>query len=139
MSILTPVVGDTAPATAEAGTINTYEIVAATTASPATAPAAALPMWVSTQGLPEVFVWVEQQSGLVGCTFRPMVSLAITGIANAGEWIALTGPQAIPLAAPAVPIYFRDRIPGVAAVGIEIVTPAGAVNSVFRVVLGAGG
>jgi hypothetical protein len=137
-SILSPAVGDTAPASAELGLIHSLEIVQNVTADPTTAASTSPTLWVNAAGLPELSWYILQDTGLVGCTFTPLISLDITGVANGGEWLALTAPQVIPFGAPAIPLHFVQRVPGVAAMGLRIVTPAGAANSTFRIILGAG-
>jgi hypothetical protein len=97
-------------------------------------------------GLPEVFMWVRQipninGGGLIGCTFQPMFSVSSgETLVNPVDWLPLTQPQSVPFASPGIPIYFRDRIPGVSAIGVKFTTPDGVVtddNCTFEVVLGA--
>ena len=101
-------------------------------------------------GLPEVFMWVRQipninGGGLIGCTFQPMFSVSSgQGFGfvetQSADWLPLTQPQSVPFASPGIPIYFRDRIPGVSAIGVTFTTPDGVVtddNCTFEVVLGA--
>lgn len=127
--ILIPAIGETAQATAELGETQLFEFPAAT--GVANVPV----MLAVTTGLPEVFLYVLQSAGLVGCTFTPLVSFN-QDAGPTSEWLPLTAPQVLPVG---IPIYFRDRIPGATAVGINLITPAGAVTSSFQVAIGAGG
>jgi hypothetical protein len=131
-----PTAGSSAFASAEAGERFQIEMPPATDSGILYGVAAA----IECNALPEVFLWLRQTAGLIGCTFQPVFSLSnIDGGLGAPipEWLPLTQPQIIPLGSPGIPIYFRDRIPGTAAIGFQIVTPAGADNCVFDAVIGA--
>ena len=127
--IIDPSVGASAPATAELGQQVKVEVVQGVTN--------AIVLSTPAVGLPEMFLWLQQISGLAGCQFTPMVSYSVVGAG--AVWIPLTQPQIVPLGTPPIPIYFRDRIPGATQIAIRITTPAGAANSVFDAVIGAGG
>lgn len=139
-----PSAGDTATASAESGQKSIFEFEPNTVGSTWAGGAVA---WLECDGLPEVFIYVRQVlnedgGGLAGCTFTPVfaVSLVTATAVTEIEWLPLTAPQVIPFGSPPVPIYFRDRLPGVSVIGLQIDTPAGAApadNCRFEVVLGA--
>lgn len=141
-----PSAGDSALASAEAGQKFVLELVPGQDTSIGAGSVAAS---LSCDGLPEVFIWVRQipninGGGLIGCTFQPVFSVSIAAPPGAGvdepEWLPLTQPQVIPFGVPGIPIYFRDRLPGVSAIGFQLVAPAGGVspddNCTFEAVLG---
>jgi hypothetical protein len=124
-----PAAGASAPATAEIGEVQSFELIPG---------ASGIVMSAVVTGLPEVLLWLAQSAGLAGCTFTPMMSFGV-GVGPATEWLPLTPPQIVPLGVPAIPIYFRDRIPGATMIGIQLTAPAGVANSTFRAAIGAGG